>query len=850
MDGSGHPDPPRGPARNEEVRPEVRRAGDVSLCLDVILSACRPLSEAGAALHWLRSQSKAPVEDAWSSAPVYSLQELIDRHRAGYNVGIRLGHPSATAYGYLHVIDLDIRSDEVAEEAWAALLKMLPTARELPSVVSGSGGNSRHLYFFSKNALKSRKIAKSEAFSMVFDPKKGREVKKRHWEIDLFGTGKQVVLPPSIHPDTGQPYRWEWEIDWDLADLGIVPTVDADRLGAEAADEVDLDDEDDLFAIVRTQPLDLTDEEVDRYLADLPEEWVEDRDTWLQVGQALSHQYQGGEVGFEKWCEWSRQSPKFKLRDSKIVWRSFKGDRNPVTMRTVIQAANETRLHSNLPAIVAEDQPPAEVDPLDELLGTPIPTPVKVNPIAEWTSLMARNEEGHPTGCLHNARLIPLHDVRTYGCIGFNDFKNSIVLLNTPKQAVRDREQVKKPMVQLTGDDWTVLPNQRADGKNWTDTHMNGLRLMIEAPKAQGGYGIKITDRDLRAGVDLAAKENRFHPVKLRLMSCHDLWKARGGQRMDTLFIDYLGCADTPYHREAARLLLLGAVTRVFEPGHKFDFVPILEGVQGKRKSTFISVLGLNWSSELAGDFHDNQAMVEQIIGSWIIEIPELQGFSKADTNYLKAFLSRTWDKTRLAYRTNAEEFPRQCVFIGSTNDDEYLRDHTGGRRFWPIKCELEGEIDTDRLRGEIDLIWGEAVAAYFAMRETCKLQYLPLFLTSDEAREEAKALQESRRVETVADTLAGEIQKWLDDPIGADSGFDDLDPDAPKVYRNETCAAQIWHEMMGKPKGSMPQNESMKIGHALARVSGWTRQRQRTTRNYGPQRTYIRVGTRGDAAL
>lgn len=104
--------------------------------------------------------------------------------------------------------------------------------------------------------------------------------------------------------------------------------------------------------------------------------------------------------------------------------------------------------------------------------------------------------------------------------------------------------------------------------------------------------------------------------------------------------------------------------------------------------------------------------------------------------------------------------------------------------------------------------------------------------------------------METVADTLAGEIQKWLDDPIGADSGFDDLDPDAPKVYRNETCAAQIWHEMMGKPKGSIPPAESTRIGAALSRVAGWTRQRPRTTRNYGIQRTYVRIRTRGDTSL
>lgn len=246
MDGS-HPDPPSGEPRHAPT-------------LDEILGSCLTLADEGAALHWLRPKSKAPVENAWSTAPVYSLPELIKRHQAGYNVGIRLGQPSRTAYGYIHVIDLDIRDDAIAGEAWAALLSLIPKARLLPSVVSGSGGNSRHLYFFTEKPLKSRKLAKSEAFSMVFDPQKGRDVKKRHWEIDLFGTGKQVVLPPSIHPDTGQPYRWETEFDWLLIDCGFVPTVDVSKLDAEVAEAVDSDDDDDLFAIVRTQPLDLTDE--------------------------------------------------------------------------------------------------------------------------------------------------------------------------------------------------------------------------------------------------------------------------------------------------------------------------------------------------------------------------------------------------------------------------------------------------------------------------------------------------------------------------------------------------------------------------------------------------------------
>ena len=162
-------------------------------------------------------------------------------------------------------------------------------------------------------------------------------------------------------------------------------------------------------------------------------------------------------------------------------------------------------------------------------------------------------------------------------------------------------------------------------------------------------------------------------------------WDNLGPRR---LFVDYLGCPEDEYHRETARLFLLGAVARAFCPGHKFDFVPILEGAQGAGKSTFIRILGLDWAGELAVDFHDNNKVIEAMQGLWIIEIAELQGFSKADTTTLKATVSRTHDKARLAWDRNPRDYPRQCVFIGSTNDDDYLRDPTGGRRFWPIRCK------------------------------------------------------------------------------------------------------------------------------------------------------------------
>lgn len=332
----------------------------------------KELLEIGAALHWLQPRKKRPIADGWSKAPRATRADLERSHVPGANIGIRLGEPSRTPAGYLHLIDLDIRKPEAESASWACVRRLVPNLDELPTVISGSGAG-RHFYFFSPTPLRSETLAKSEGFSYVFDHRLGREVKKHDWEIDLLGTGKQAVLPPSIHPDTGLPYRWERPVDFDLVSRGVGPALSFPHLVARP--EANPDD-DDLFAIVKAEPLDLTDSEIDSYIAGLPDDWVEDRDTWLTVGQALCHQYQGGQAGFDKWCTWSRRSKKFNLPDSKIVWRSFKGRTgNPVTFRSVIKAANDNR------------------HPLADLLGTAGPDIGFFEPVSNWADTPAPPRE-------------------------------------------------------------------------------------------------------------------------------------------------------------------------------------------------------------------------------------------------------------------------------------------------------------------------------------------------------------------------------------------------------------------------------------------------------------------------
>lgn len=830
-----------------------------SLTIDDVFGAVLPLVEAGAALHWLVSKDKMPVADEWSSAPRYDEADLRRLYKKGNNIGLRTGEPSKIGDLYLHVLDVDIRKAELAPTVWKIMEEMLPDYKNFPSVISGSGGESRHIYILCSEPLRSKKLRRASNFEMVFDKKKGRDVKKFDWEIDLKGTGTQLVLPPSIHPDTGKPYIWERELDLSLPFMIEVSSETMVEWGARLTrPALDVDD-DDLFALVRAAPMDIDDDEIENILENLPEDWVEDRDHWYRVGMALHHQYKGDDVGLETWNHWAKQSNNFDAADSRRVWASFKGSETPLRLATLIQAANSNKLLNNLDMEFEDpfDEESGDLSSylddssgdLSALLSDEPARPIAVikkpetmkdlmNPDPNWTQKLHRTQEGELKNTLPNIVLILQNDPRIAGTMAFNAFSNEVVLRSQPRIAKKKRDSSYEP-TNLSGHLWVVT--DPINGTVWTDDHDADIRHLIESKSQLQGYGIKIADRDLRAAVNKCAMRNIFNPIKDLIEDT--TWD--GKPRCENLFVDYLGCEDNDYHRQAALMTLVGAVARIYEPGCKFDFVPILEGTQGKGKSTFIRILGLQWMRELQGDVGDSKQMVESMQGAWILEIGELSSMHRAEVNDLKSFVSRQVDKVRLSYEKRARDFKRQCIFIGSTNDREYLRDQTGGRRFWPIVCELDGMIDNPRLRRNILQMWAEALQIYMHMREEANrigADELPLYL-KDDAAEMAEVMQESRRVESSEEIMAGEIRAWLDEPIGAQ--WDDLDPNEPKQYRQETCIAQIWKEMMDKT-GSPPHMESMRIGKAMQSVK-WDRTRGPVTsykinEKYGKCRVYTRI--------
>jgi predicted P-loop ATPase len=207
------------------------------------------------------------------------------------------------------------------------------------------------------------------------------------------------------------------------------------------------------------------------------------------------------------------------------------------------------------------------------------------------------------------------------------------------------------------------------------------------------------------AALQAVAQEHAFHPVRDYL----DGLEWDGLNRVEGFAANYLGADDSAYHAAVSRCTLVAAVARIFEPGCKADHIPILEGPQGTFKSSVLAVLFSPWFSDDIADLGTKDAQM-QMNGVWCLEIAELASMRRADIERVNAFASRLVDRYRPSYGRHVIKAPRQCIVIGTTNSDQYLKDETGARRFWPIQC---GRISIDAARRDRDQLWAEAVSLY-----------------------------------------------------------------------------------------------------------------------------------------
>jgi putative DNA primase/helicase len=430
-----------------------------------------------------------------------------------------------------------------------------------------------------------------------------------------------------------------------------------------------------------------------------------------------------------------------------------------------------------------------------------------------WISKLAVSAStGTPAKTIKNVRIVLDNDPRLKGRIKMDTFSEFILGVGPLPWEGRNQEQ------------GTFRWSKEDDSA--------GLRDYIEQTL---GFRVRdVIDDALR----LCSRGNGFNPLTTLLQSLS--WD--GVPRLDTLYIDYLGADDHIYTRSVTRKAFTAAVARVMDPGCKFDTMTVVCGRQGLGKSTLFRKMGLEWFSDSIRTFEGKDA-AELLQGVWIVEIGELEAFNKTDIKTVKQFLSKCDDQYRAAYAQTTEKHLRRCVFFGTTNDHEYLKDTTGNRRFWPVDTEVQKPtklVFDDLTKDEIEQIWAEAFVRWQS-GET-------LFLST-----ELEAEAEKRRsTHMERDPLQGQIEAFLDKPIPLDWSKWTLDRrrmfwgggmmgPTNLEQRDRVCALEVWKECLCEQR-TMTKADSNRISNILEAMPEWQREGLiRFGSSYGSQRGFKR---------
>ena len=373
----------------------------------------------------------------------------------------------------------------------------------------------------------------------------------------------------------------------------------------------------------------------------------------------------------------------------------------------------------------------------------------------------------------------------------------------------------------------------RREFKYWQNTDSDQLYVWIARNK-----NVQFPDNVFSKALTEVANKRGFNPVKDYLEALPE-WD--GKKRVEKLLIDFLGAQDSPLTRESIAKVLLAAVTRMFEPGTKFDYMLVLNGPQGIGKSTFFSKLFVGFLSDALTmlDMRDKTGS-EKLMGYWAIEVAEMAGMRKADIECVKSFISRTEDIYRPAYGRVVERHPRRCVIVGSTNSESgFLRDITGNRRFWPIKCSSGKRKPWNMTDEFIAQVWAEVMIMY-KNKES--------LLLSPEAEAEAlcaqrEALEEDPRQAQVEIYLSRLLPKnWEKLDIDERLMFLGSD-DEGEVERTTVSNAEIWVECFGKRLSDMERRDADSITALMMKIPGWQRTgKSKRINNYGKQKIYEKI--------
>ena len=430
-----------------------------------------------------------------------------------------------------------------------------------------------------------------------------------------------------------------------------------------------------------------------------------------------------------------------------------------------------------------------------------------------WMERLVTKKNGSLASTIDNIKLILENDPNLKEIVGLNEFDGG------------------KPTVLRH----TLWGSRKGD--EWTDTDDANLRWYLE--KTYELYAVKKTDDALGK----VMRKYSFHPAREYLEGL--VWD--GVQRLETLFIDYLGAEDIEYTRIVTRKTLCGAVARVFRPGVKFDTVLVLVGEQGIGKSYILSLLGGKWFNDSISDLQGKNPL-ELLQGSWIIELGELRAIKNATFETVKQFITKTHDTFRAAYARRPQTHPRQCIFFGSTNNPKFLSDPTGNRRFLPVGLDKANSTKDvfGMTKDEVNQIWAEAKYLY----EKGEKIHIEHTYTDMVTQLQESYYEESDMAGMIADFVERKIpENWKEYSLNDRRMFwysqDNPTEDAEEVElveRDRISAIEVYCELLGNDIKRLDRRVLSDIRNVLRRMKGWQELKSGfRSKPYGYQRGFGR---------
>ena len=388
-----------------------------------------------------------------------------------------------------------------------------------------------------------------------------------------------------------------------------------------------------------------------------------------------------------------------------------------------------------------------------------------------WWGRLDMNRDAEPKLVLHNVILVLTEHEDWKGLLRLDCLSNRIV---------KTRE-----------------PVYGGESGEFTDVDGSEMAAWFGDPD---NMGMAIKSSMAIEAAEVVAGRARFHPVRQFLDSLE--WD--GEERLPYFFADYCGAEKTPYTEAVGRMFFISSVARVMDPGCKVDFMVVLEGSQGLGKSHLVRELfGSEWFAE-AMESPAHKDFYQTLQGRWAVEISEMQSFSKADINKVKQAVTTQVDVYRPSYGRYTRSYPRQCVFVGTTNDDEYLRDPTGARRFLPVRCT---EIDIGLVKSMRGQLWAEALACYRGGEPWWKLP--------DEAQSE-----QDKRFQR--DSWEDVVVEWLEgDAVEAHY------PSTVVGKINEVTVTELLQHALRIEVGKHARPDQLRVGAIMRRLK-WVRVRRR----------------------